>query len=100
MHLQFANLRRFYAKQALYKMQEVIRWPDREPNITVERKYAVVASKNGLQVNPTDLKWWKGYKQELINMQNVPWHEEECRKLWEEYGPEKFRGLDLYGVVK
>ncbi len=41
MHLQFVSDRRLRAKQALYKMLEVIRWPGREPIAEIDRKYSL-----------------------------------------------------------
>ncbi len=41
MHLQFVSERRLRAKQALYKMLEVTRWPGREPIEEVDRKYSL-----------------------------------------------------------
>jgi hypothetical protein len=40
MHLQFVSERRLKAKQALYKMTEVIRWPGREPVSVVDERYS------------------------------------------------------------
>lgn len=41
MHLQFVSDRRLRAKQALYKLTELLRWPGRESVETVDRRYNV-----------------------------------------------------------
>jgi hypothetical protein len=45
--------------------------------------------------------WFDGYQHLLpyIKMNVVPWHEAECQRLWEEYGPDRFEGLNLWGIV-
>jgi hypothetical protein len=99
MHLQFASVRRLRAKHAHYKMEEVIRWPGREPNSLIEKKYSMATRENNLTIRPCPGVWWKGYNKDLVNIGCVPWYEEACLKLWKEHGPEKFKGLDLYGLL-
>lgn len=115
MHLQFASERRLRAKQALYKMTEVIRWPGREPVQLVDRRYNIaVYGHDGsslqrayrVQCGPDILDrapagWWDGYGSlmEYLHLDDEPWQEAEARRLWREYGPKKFEGLDLFGVI-
>ncbi len=112
MHFQYSNRRRLLAKQALYKMTEVIRWPGKEPLSEINKRYDW--SVYGAPYNPgpgnhpvifhlkySPASWWNGYENLMhqIHLYAEPWQEAECRKLVEEYGREKFAGLDLFGVV-
>ncbi len=110
MHFQYSNRRRLLAKQCLYKLTEVIRWPGKEPLSEINKRYDW--SVYGAPVRPPDgiphfdLKnvppeWWAGYEHlmQYIHLDAEPWQEAECRKLVEEYERDKFAGLDLFGVV-
>ncbi len=112
MHLQFVSGRRLRAKQALYKMTEILRWPGREPNqiravnerynLAVYGGYTADALKTmHLTLGPVPLdQWWKPYTDlmKYFDPHMVPWQEAECLKLLEEHGPQKFVGLDLFGI--
>jgi len=108
MHLQFVSDRRLRAKQALYKMLEVIRWPDHMSLDKVNRMYNVavygfeqltIASCGALAKTPTE--WWTAYADllEYLHCDAEPWQEAECKRLYSQYGPAKFAGLDLFGVI-
>lgn len=111
MHLQFVNQRRLLAKQCLYKMQEVIRWPGREDAESVNQKYnwAVYSSPvkrtnplpEGVYFGTVPAEWWEPYAPLMQHFRpdDEPWQEAEARRLWELLGPGKFAGLDLFGVV-
>ena len=34
-----------------------------------------------------------------LDLDAVPWQESECRRMMAQHGVERFRGLDLFGVV-
>jgi hypothetical protein len=115
MHLQFVSDRRLRAKQALYKILEVIRWPGKRTVDEINRMYNVAvygyerpngAGCGGLAKVP--YSWWNSYSgstnaaiQKLPWMIRAaePWQEVECQRLYLKYGPEPFEGLDLFGVV-
>lgn len=102
MHLQFLSERRLRAKQALYKMQEVIRWPGRTPVAQIDEMYSrTVRESSSAHTMRVAEEWWKPYHHLLdhLHINAEPWQEAECRWQWDEYGPEKFAGLDLFGVV-
>lgn len=99
MHLQFASPRRLRAKHAHYKMSEVVRWPGREPNLMIDKKYSMATKESGLIVRPCPEAWWKGYNKDAVTLSHIPWHEEDCKRMWKEHGPAKFKGLDLYGLL-
>ena len=97
MHLQFADRARLRAKHALYKMQEVLRWPDRESVEDVDAKYNQALNEEGLVLKPVPPEWWSGHKKNLIRIGVEPWQRAECRKLLSKWGPERFQGLTLWG---
>lgn len=110
MHLQFSSERRLRAKQALYQMTEVIRWPGREPVERVRQRYslAVHGVYEGSQYDPHAMdtqqapaEWWAGYEDLMryLDLDAIPWQESECKRLWAEHGAERFAGLDLFGVI-
>jgi hypothetical protein len=98
MHLQFANWKRLKAKHAWYKMTEKLRWPDKEPVHKLNAKYNQALDETNIKVSQCPKDWWKEDHKQRINLDGQPWFEEECRKLLEEHGPEKFEGLELWGV--
>lgn len=118
MHLQFLSERRLRAKQALYQMQEVIRWPGRAFGEEREDFRSVLAERYGRAVHGTDpdtvgscrvpAKDWlapyleMGFQKLAFNpseAETEPWQETECKRLVAMYGRSPFDGLDLFGVV-
>lgn len=103
LHMQFVCWRRLLAKQALYKMIEVIRWPGRESVEKTNQRYNRTVEEHGLAIQSVPYNCWEPYQKWLpfvnISKDLVPWQERECERLWVEYGPQKFVGLDLFGVV-
>jgi glycosyltransferase involved in cell wall biosynthesis len=111
LHLQYSNRRRLLAKQALYKLTEIIRWPGRDSIDVINARYnwSVYGQAQkpdwmsplsfDLQVTPEN--WWEGYEDLMqhLHLDAAPWQEAECRKLIEQHGRAKFAGLDLFGVV-
>lgn len=143
-HLQMVSEHRLRAKQALYKMTEVIRWPGREPVNVIDERYSVAvygapkqetipglvqhfgierareilraarAANANLQVGDnlssqmapeelghTPVEWWAAYTDlmQYLHVDDPAWQAEECQRLWELHGPQKFEGLDLFGVI-
>lgn len=110
LHLQMASERRLKAKQALYKMTEVIRWPGRISVDDLNKMYDLTTfgradkqcrDPHPMAKVPTD--WWAPYESlidKYLKVHADPWQEAECARLWKEHGPDKFAGLDLYGLVK
>ncbi len=104
MHLQFCNRRRLLAKQALYKLTEVIRWPGRDTMATINQRYdwSVYGDRKGTPTTTAcDPSWWAGYADLMryLKPDGEPWQEAECRRIVEAHGRAKFAGLDLFGVV-
>ncbi len=104
MHLQFVDERRLRAKQCLYKMTEVLRWPGREPVHVVDQRYNPAVYQSALDVtrqHPIDPNWMSLYSHLIPHMRigEEPWQERKCRELVAVHGRERFKGLDLFGVV-
>ncbi len=106
MHLQFVNPRRLRAKQALYKMQEVTRWPERFTAAAINARYdlAVYGGARGetWSLRKVPASFWEPYSLSGINLseETVPWQETECERLWKVHGQSAFAGLDLFGVTE
>lgn len=103
MHLQWLRWRALVAKHALYKMVERIRWPDKYTPAKLNEIYGLAMNVNGLKTAPIPDEWWKPYRHLMskLNTKDMEsWHHAECQRLWEQHGPEKFAGLDLFGVIK
>ena len=110
MHFQFASYRRLIAKQALYKMTEVLRWPDRETVDVVDRRYnvAVFGSEIPGGLPPMlreapGMEWWSRYlplRDKWLRLDTEPWQEAECYRLMKEHGPRRFAGLNLFGIFE
>jgi glycosyl transferase family 2 len=113
MHLQFLSERRLRAKQALYQMTEVLRWPGR----TTARNLAEIYGRAVYDSNPAARgvttarvpdEWWAPYLamapawralvDDKFQDRREPWQETEVRRLLAEHGREKFAGLDLFGL--
>lgn len=100
MHLQFADMHRLRAKHALYKMQELLRWPGREPVADVDATYSQALDETGMKRSPCRDEWWAGYDKSLITLGGIAWQEAETRRLYEQHGAETFDGLELWGFGK
>lgn len=112
MHLQFVDDRRLRAKQALYKMQEVVRWPGRMSVPQINDYYdlsvygdlltAAIPQEPKHDLARVPVEWWRGYDDILSRLATsaIPyWQEVEVNRLLTEHGTAKFAGLDLFGVV-
>ncbi len=104
MHLQFVSERRLRAKQALYKLTEVIRWPGRDPIAVINRRYDLAVYQSDpakVATAECPASWWEPYAHLMkhLDMDAVPWQEAQMRRLIAEHGVEKFAGLDLFGTV-
>jgi len=102
MHLQFADWPRIVAKHALYLMTEVLRWPGRKPVSKVNAQYHATLDERGLITAAAPEAWWAPYAEagllQYLRLGLEPWQQAECRRLWEQHGPEQFAGLDLMRV--
>ncbi len=106
MHLQFLSRRRLKAKQCLYQLTEVLRWPGRTPVAQLAQMYGRAVYESDptrVPTQPLPAEWIGAYRQwfDSGNASDdvVPWQETECKRLIAEHGRERFAGLDLFGVV-
>lgn len=107
-HLQFLSSLNLLAKQALYQMQEVLRWPgkylgvdDAQSQLKVARLYRHTADRLKAPLKPLPTAWGlSGYDFDHLTIASGdPWQLAECKRLIAEHGREKFAGLDLFGIV-
>ena len=100
MHFQFASRRRLLAKQALYKLNEILRWPERASVEKINRLYDGTTRDEPRRMRQVPTEWWDriAHLKPLINVDAEPWQEAEVRRLVAEHGAARFAGLDLYGV--
>jgi Glycosyl transferase family 2 len=105
MHLQMVSDRRLRSKQALYKITERLRWPDRHSVDKLNEMYNLAVYGDPgqkMHMGVTPAEWWAPYKDLMRHMHiyAAPWQEAEVRRLLKVHGPEPFAGLDLFGVDK
>lgn len=100
LHLQMASDQRLRWKQALYLLQETLRWPGRKTPAELNAMYGPTVYAPGSVLSPVPAEWWNGYEHlmKYLDVDAECWQAAECRRLWQEHGPERFAGLDLFGV--
>ncbi len=82
-------------------MMERIRWPEK-PVKTIDDMYSLTVREcRSASTSAAPEPWWEPYFPLLkhLDLNAEPWQEAEVRRMWAEHGAEKFRGLDLYGVI-
>lgn len=101
LHLQMASRRRLCAKQALYVMNETIRWPGRKTAAQLNAMYGPTVHTEAAADAHLPRVVWERYEPLMkhLDLDAEPWQLAEVKRLWELHGPDKFRGLDLYGVL-
>lgn len=102
MHMQMVSERRLRAKQALYVMSEVLRWPGRKTPKALNEMYG--PSVHGALAAPKQAvpkQWWEPYADLMryVDYADEPWQQREVERLWRTHGPEPFAGLDVFGVL-
>lgn len=100
MHLQFASWRRLVAKHARYKMMERVMYPEKSI-AQIDQLYSMAPNEDGVSLVDAPAEWWAGYEDLVkhVDLNQIPWQEAECQRLWNEHGAEYFVGLSLFGVV-
>ncbi len=99
LHLQFINSRRLKAKQALYQINDRLRWPNR-PMEAYARTVREHLGAPG-QGAPVPERWLEPYSHLLqyLHIDREPWQVAEIQRLISEYGLKRFEGLDLFGII-
>ncbi len=98
-HFQFIDPCRLLEKHAWYKMMETVQYPGRTSPKELDRKYSVTPDLNGAEFKAIPQHWWGDYNQRAIRIGMPTWHKRECQRMMKEYGPETFKGLNLWGVA-
>lgn len=101
MHLQMASDKRLRYKQAHYVMAcETLRYPGRKTPRELNAMYGPTVYAPGSTLSLVPAEWWNGYEHlmKYLDVDAEPWQKSECQRLWKEHGPERFAGLDLFGV--
>ena len=99
LHFWCTPRKRCAAKHAWYKMNEAVLFPFKTNNeIEISYSFRDFSISPPLSVMPDE--WYAPYAPLLnaIDLNAESWHEQECKRLWRQYGAEKFRGLSLYGI--
>jgi hypothetical protein len=103
LHLWGASERRLIAKHAWYKITERLRWPHKDVG-DIDRMYSLavrpINTEPAWVFSSVPEAWWAPYRDWMhhLDLDAEPWQEAECRRLYQEHGPETFAGLDLFGV--
>lgn len=114
LHLWGASERRLRAKHAMYKVSERLRWPDK-PIAQIERMYNLWRSPADCLVEYPEMKdwgkpwtfadvpesWWTPYVHlmKYLDINAEPWQEKWVREQVIEHEADRFKGLDLFGIV-
>lgn len=119
LHLWGASERRLRAKHALYKVTERLRWPEKKVRDIEETYNLWRSTEDVLKLYPKQWgepweyatvpkEWWDERLEPWLHVKNpedlvegngeVLWQEAEVCRLVQEHGPEKFKGLDLFGL--
>ncbi len=96
LHFQHVVWARVQAKQALYQMDEVLRWPGRRSPAEVAAYYSQACDEAGLETLPVPPEWWP--VENTLDLDAPPWQAVEVRRLLGIHGREKFAGLNLFGL--
>lgn len=101
MHLQHVSRRRLRAKQVLYKLNERLRWPNRNNAEEINRRYDPTVDEVGMKCAPVPTaepgEWWLADIRRLVKPEETPWQEREVKRLLEQHGRETFARLNLWG---
>lgn len=105
LHFWGYNEDRLRAKHALYKVTERIRWPDKRV-VDIDRLYSLAIHGNA-QNRDTPIHWqyrdvpeaWRPPELYAIDEPRELWQVAEVRRIVAEHGPERFAGLDLFGIA-
>lgn len=102
-HLWGASERRLRAKHALYRITERLQFPDYTIE-QIERTYspATTVPAGGWTFASVKPEWIEPYADlmQYLHIEKEPWQIAEVKRAIEEYGYERFIGLDLLGVDK
>lgn len=104
LHLWGASERRLRAKHALYKITETLRWPDKSTG-QINRYYGYATEpmrQEPWTFREVPARWLETYQEYMryLHIDAEPWQAAEVKRLVEQYGYQRFMGLDLLGVAE
>lgn len=99
MHFVAAGRARLVAKTAWYKMVETVRFGDRNPE-RLNAHYDRDVDEEGLATISVPPAWWQPYEawRAQVHLHRPSWYARDCQRMWREFGPAKFAGLELWGI--
>ena len=101
LHYQYIDWARMKAKQRWYQALETLKFPEKRP-LALYRTYHHMDI-TWARKDPVENTWFSGYEQRGIAVRTVnydpyPWFDLELLKLFEHYGPVRFRKLAVWNV--
>jgi hypothetical protein len=99
MHFVAAERSRLVAKAAWYKMIETVRFSDVSAE-QLNANYNRDLDETELVTVPVEADWWAPYLpwRKHVHLNRPTWFEWDCQLMWRQHGPEKFNGLELWGI--
>lgn len=97
LHLQHAEWPRVAWKHCLYRITELLRWPQFGVP-AINARYAGSTDEKGLGLTTFPPDWW-GPERSMVIENQEPWQKAEVIRLIETHGREKFAGLDFLGLL-
>jgi hypothetical protein len=99
MHFVAAGWSRLVAKAAWYKMIETVRFADVSA-AQLNALYDRDLDETDLITVPAEPAWWGPYLgwRRHVHPDRPSWYEWDCQRMWREFGPEKFAGLELWRI--
>jgi hypothetical protein len=101
MHLQWVNWSRVVQKHCWYKLHEVITYPDKPVGV-IDKMYSEAVIDENPKTSECPEAWFFGYEKWLgmVDLKGEDsWYLEDSKRIISEYGAERFKGLNLFGVV-
>ena len=101
LHMQFVQWNRLLAKQAWYKMTEKVMYPARDKAIVVDKRYHAAVDERNLKTEPVPKSWLAPYAgiMQFLHLDMVPWQIADMKAMMAKHGPQRFDGLNLYGIL-
>ena len=98
LHFQYLDAHRLRAKEVLWKMMEMSRWPGRRSAEWLNGWYDAAVYEQGETTNMPD-SWWEPYCQweQYVKIGIESWAEKEVKRLWAE-DSSRFTGLNTFGI--
>jgi hypothetical protein len=101
LHFHFVLWERMLAKQAYIRTRELLQY-GRSPWF-INFRYGITKEERGMVLRNAPKEWLNGYVQYGITLENllpspVYWYEVEVLRSFKQFGPEKFKWLDIWDI--